>query len=293
MTLEQLRIFAAVAERQHVTEAAQSLGLTQSAASAAIAALEGRYATKLFHRVGRGIVLTEAGAAFLLEARAVLARAAAAEQKLNALSGLKQGTLRVRASQTVGGYWLPRFLVGFRDRFPGIGIEFAIGNTVQVAAAVHDGSADVGFVEGDIEDALLEKRVVAKDQLVLVVGASHPWAARDRVQPADLTSTSWILREKGSGTRAMFEHALALLNIWPASLNIMLELPSNEAVRAAVEYGNAATALSASVVAAGIEAGLLHALKFNLPERAFLALTHQERYLSPSAEAFLGSIAAK
>ena len=79
MTLEQLRIFVAVAERQHVTEAARALNLAQSAASHAIAALEARHDTKLFDRVGRRIELTEAGHIFLAEARAVLARTEAAE----------------------------------------------------------------------------------------------------------------------------------------------------------------------------------------------------------------------
>ena len=81
MTLEQLRIFVAVAERQHVTQAARALNLAQSAASAAIAALEDRYQTALFHRVGRGITLTEAGRLFLVEAKAVLARAESADNK--------------------------------------------------------------------------------------------------------------------------------------------------------------------------------------------------------------------
>ena len=79
MTLEQLRIFVAVAERQHVTAAAASLGLTQSAASSAIASLESQYDIKLFDRIGRGIALTEKGVAFLKEARGVLQRAAEAE----------------------------------------------------------------------------------------------------------------------------------------------------------------------------------------------------------------------
>src|SRR6478736_6212905 len=83
MTLEQLRIFIAVAERQHVTQAASQLNLTQSATSAAIAALETRYGIKLFDRVGRGIVLTQAGRELLGEARGVVARAKAAVQVLN------------------------------------------------------------------------------------------------------------------------------------------------------------------------------------------------------------------
>jgi DNA-binding transcriptional LysR family regulator len=148
MTLEQLRVFVAVAERQHVTRAAASLNLTQSAASAAIAALEARHAAKLFHRVGRGIQLTEAGALFLVEARALLARAEAAELVLAELGGLKRGTLAVQASQTIASYWLPRHLVDFRRAHPGIDIRLAIGNTAQVLSAVNEGAADIGFVEG-------------------------------------------------------------------------------------------------------------------------------------------------
>ena len=127
MTLEQLRIFVAVAERQHVTEAARALNLAQSAASHAIAALEARHDTKLFDRVGRRIELTEAGHIFLAEARAVLARTEAAELALSEFGGLKRGTLSIQASQTIAGYWLPRHLVAFRRAYPQIKIRLAIG----------------------------------------------------------------------------------------------------------------------------------------------------------------------
>jgi len=79
VTLDQLRIFVAVAEWQHVTHAAEALNLAQSAASHAIASLEDRHQTKLFNRIGRHIELTDAGQAFLKEARAVLATVEAAE----------------------------------------------------------------------------------------------------------------------------------------------------------------------------------------------------------------------
>jgi DNA-binding transcriptional LysR family regulator len=104
VTLEQLRVFVAVAERQHVTRAAAVLNLAQSAVSAAIAALEARHGTTLFDRVGRGVELTEAGALFLVEARAVLARVEAAGLILSEQGNLKRGTLTVHASQTIAGY---------------------------------------------------------------------------------------------------------------------------------------------------------------------------------------------
>ena len=122
MTLEQLRIFAAVADKQHVTQASRELHLTQSATSAAIAALEERYGVKLFDRVGRGIVLTHTGRTFLAEARAVLARAHAAEQVLRDLAGLKMGRLVIGVSQTVANYWLPSRLQAFQAAYPGIDV---------------------------------------------------------------------------------------------------------------------------------------------------------------------------
>src|SRR5579872_3720550 len=118
MTLDQLRVFVAVAERQHVTRAAEALNLAQSAASAAIATLEARHGVPLFHRVGRGIELTEAGRMFLVEARAVLGRAAHAELALAEYGGMQRGTLRLVASQTIASYWLPSRLAAFHARHP-------------------------------------------------------------------------------------------------------------------------------------------------------------------------------
>src|SRR5687767_14625337 len=155
MTLEQLRTFVAVAEREHVTQAARALNLTQSATSAAITALETRYATKLFDRIGRRIALTEAGRLFLVEARAVLARAAAAERVLADLADLKRGSLSLAASQTVASYWLPQVVERYRSRYPAIAIAQSIGNTEYVAGRVRDGLADLGFAEGDIDDPAL------------------------------------------------------------------------------------------------------------------------------------------
>jgi DNA-binding transcriptional LysR family regulator len=292
MTLDQLRVFVAVAERQHMTRAAESLNIAQSAASASIAALEGRHGTRLFHRVGRGIELTQAGQAFLIEARAVLARAAAAEHVLSDLGDLSRGTLLVQASQTIASYWLPRHLVAFRRAHPGIDIQLTVGNTAQVAAAIHDGLAELGFVEGAVRDPLLESRKVARDQLLIVVGPDHPWATKAHITAAQLPESDWVLRESGSGTRTVFEAALEAFGVPPASLRVALTLPSNESVRAAVEAGLGATALSASVAAPSIEAGLLRPVGLALPERDFHVLRHTERYRSRPAEALLELIGA-
>jgi DNA-binding transcriptional LysR family regulator len=290
MTLEQLRIFVAVAEKQHVTQAAGELNLTQSATSAAIAALESRYDIKLFDRIGRGVVLTQTGRDFLIEARAVLAHAKAAVQVLDDLAGLKRGSLTIAASQTVGNYWLPGRINAFHAAHPGIDLHLTIANTEQVARAVLQGSADLGFVEGDINDAQLSAKKIDGDSLIVVVGAKHPWVSRAKISPKDLPATSWVLRERGSGTRSMFEAALRQSGIRLSDLRIALELPSNEAVRTAVEAGETATAISDLVVAQSITAKTLHRVRFDLPRRSFYILRHKERHVSRIEQALLKSL---
>ncbi|MCR0984531.1 LysR family transcriptional regulator [Roseomonas populi] len=297
LTLEQLRVFVAVAERQHVTRAAEALHLTQSATSAAIAALESRNGLRLFDRIGRGIALTAAGREFLPEARAVLARAEAAETALADLAGLGRGTLPVHASQTIASYWLPRHLVAFRRAHPGIAVPLAVGNTAQVAAAIRAGTAELGFVEGAVDDPLLLARTVATDQLVIVVAPTHPWARHPPAGLPELAESEWVLREAGSGTRSAFEEALRAAGLDPRALRVALDLPSNESVRGAVEAGLGATALSASVAAPSIEAGLLHRVALDLPapalQRAFQVLHHRDRPPSRAAEALLALLPGK
>lgn len=289
MTLDQLRIFVAVAEREHVTRAARALGLTQSAVSSAIAALEARHDTRLFDRVGRHIELTAAGRLFLDEARAVLARAHAAELMLSELGSLGRGTLNVHASQTIASYWLPAQLVRFREAYPRIEVRLAAGNTETVARAVLEGSADLGFVEGAVKIPALASIEVGADRLVLVVGASHPLARRKRVGLAELAGAAWVVREAGSGTRSEVEAALTAMKLPVHAREIALELPSNEAVRAAVEAGAGVAGLSDLVAAPGLEAGTLRRLDVDMPARPYLALRHRERRLSKAAEALLAS----
>jgi len=285
VTLEQLRVFVAAAEAEHVTRAAQKLNLTQSAASAAIAALEERHGVRLFDRIGRRIALTAAGRAFLGEARAVLARAGAAERALADLAGLRTGELLLGASQTVGSYWLPPRIVAFHALHPGVSLKLRIGNTHDVAAMARAGEIDLGFVEGEVADSALVIEAVADDELV-IVAAPHraDWLAAADARA--LTGASWVARERGSGTREAFEATLTALGVAANERENILELPSNEAVRAAVEAGAGLAVLSRLVADAALKSGALVASPLVLPRRRFYRLRHRERYESLAARAF-------
>lgn len=290
MTLEQLRVFVAVAEREHVTKTALAINMTQSAISAAIAALESHYHTRLFDRVGRRIELTEAGRIFLGEARAVLARAASAESMLADLAGLKRGTVRLAASQTVANYWLPPRMAKFLDQYPEIRLPLAIGNTEQVARAIEAGNADLGFIEGDIDNAMLSIEKIDDDRLILVVPPNHPWAGTPPADWSELAATRWVLREAGSGTRSMFEAALHAHNIRSSAFDIALELPSNEAIISAVSAGAGATVISGLAAAPALHADTIRQVKFPLPARQFFLLHHIERNIGVATAAFRRSV---
>ncbi|MCW0182037.1 MAG: LysR family transcriptional regulator [Zavarzinia sp.] len=284
MTLEQLRIFIAVAEREHVTRAAAALGLTPSAVSAAIAALETRHGVVLFDRIGRGIALTGAGREFLTEARAVLARAEAAEAVLTDLAGLRRGRLCLAASQTIGNYWLPPLMHRYRLAHPGIELRLFIGNSRQVAAQVAEGVVDLGFVEAEVTADELAIETVATDAMLLVASPALAGAV------TDLAALPWVCREPGSGTRAAMEALLMARGIGVGDLS-RLELPSNEAVRGAVEAGAGLAVLSRLVVASALEAGRLMVIDAALPPRAFHALRHRGRHQGLAEAAFRRLIA--
>ena len=148
------------------TRAAEALNQTQSATSAAIAALEERHNLRLFDRIGRRIVLTDAGRDFLGEARAVLARAAIASQRLDDLAGVKRGRLRLAASQTVANYWLPAVIARFRGAHPEIALTVRIGTSDHAARAVEALQADIGIIEGDCQLTTLRVKAVAGLSLI-------------------------------------------------------------------------------------------------------------------------------
>ncbi|MFC7050442.1 LysR substrate-binding domain-containing protein [Emcibacter nanhaiensis] len=289
MTFEQLTIFVAVAERQHLTRAAEDIGLTPSAVSASIKALETFYNVRLFDRVGRGIELSPAGRLFLDEAKATLARANAAEQVLSELGGLRRGRLTLFASQTISSYWLPPRLMQFHQRYPQIELQVTSANTAEVSQAVLEGAADLGFIEGEIDQPALATLPLALDQMVIVVSASHPLGTiTPRNFAGFLMSSSWIMREKGSGTRSQFEVALKNFSLNPDDLEIAFTLPSNEAILSALRDSQCAAALSRLVADPYIRSGELRAIEIELPPRTFMAVRHKERTESPAARELLG-----
>jgi DNA-binding transcriptional LysR family regulator len=291
MTLDQLHIFVEVAERGHVTRAAEALGMSQSAASAAVASLESCYQIKLFDRVGRGIRLTDSGQIFLREARAVLGRASMARMVLQDLAGYPVGPVAIAASQTIATYWLPRRLAAFHSANPRVQLNVVIRNSNEVEIAVVEGQANIGLVEGPTQHPALIRKQIDHDQIVLVVASDQPPIPVDGRGRLDLRAMTWVIRETGSGTRRAFEDLAMREGFSLDDLNISLVLPSNEAVREAIEAGAGATIISRHVVASAVAAGRLIEIPIELPQREYALVRHRERHASPAQEALIAHLA--
>ncbi len=289
MTLDQLRIFVEVAERGHVTRAAKALGMSQSAASAAIASLESNYEIRLFDRVGRGIRLTETGRIFLREARAVLDRASMARSVLQDLAG-HPGPVAIAASQTIAAYWLPRRLADFHTANPRVRFNVVIRNTNEVEAAVVEGEANIGLVEGPTQHPALIRQQIDHDQIVLVVASNQPPLPLNEKGRLDLRAINWVVRETGSGTRRGLEDLAVREGLSVDDLNIFLVLPSNEAVRGAIEAGAGATIISRHVVAPAIAAGKLTEIPIELPQREYALVRHRDRHATRAQEALVAHL---
>jgi DNA-binding transcriptional LysR family regulator len=277
MTLEQLRIFVAVAYIEHFTRAAERLGISQSAVSAAVAALESRYKTLLFDRSHRRVELTPAGNALLLEAKEILARVDLTTRRLEDLANLRIGRVAVAASQTIANYWLPPRLVTLRQSYPGVRVDVWCGNSSEVEKRLARGEADLGIIEHQpSDDAFIVDRLEA-DEIVAVVGSKHDWFGREDVGWHELPLTPWIMREPGSATRTLFEAALTGHCVPAAALDIALVLRSGEAVRSAVIASTCAAVMSSLLSDVSASAGLLRQLRTITITRHFSALLPQGR----------------
>lgn len=290
MTLDQLRVFIKVAECGHMTRAAEALGMSQSAASAAIAALESTYQIKLFDRVGRGIRLTETGRIFSREARAVLDRTSLARAVLQDLAGYPAGPLDIAASQTIATYWLPRRLAAFHAANPRVRLNVMIRNTQEVENAVVEGEVNVGLVEGPTQHPSLIRRQIDRDHIVLVVASDQPPPPVNASGRLDLRAITWVIREAGSGTRRVLEDLAIGEGLSLDDLKIFLVLPSNEAVREAIEAGAGATIISRHVVASAIAAGKLVEIPIELPQREYALVRHRDRHATRAQEALVAHL---
>jgi DNA-binding transcriptional LysR family regulator len=283
-SFRQLEVFLAAARLENVSQAAERLAMSQSAASGALRDLEQQFGIRLFDRVGKRLQLNELGRALQPRAEALLEQARELERSFERHEDL--GRLKVGATLTIGNYLAVALIARFMREQPGARVSLEVANTARIAAAVAAFELDVGLIEGELHDPELEVITWREDELVVFCAPDHALARRRRLTDDDLRAATWILREPGSGTRQTFDRALH--GLLP-ELDILLELQHTEAIKRAVEAGLGLGCLSRITLEDAFAAGTLVPLE--VPQRDFSRhfyfILHREKYRSPGLERWL------
>lgn len=264
--LSAFEVLLGIARTGSLSATGRDLGLTQQAVSARIASLEAQTGVPLVSRTPRGSQLTATGVAVAEWAAKLLAVATQVDTALASLREESRARVKVAASQTIAEQLMPRWLVSLQAAAARLGTSAATvvltaTNSEHAAEAVQDGSADVGFIESPLAPKGLRSKVVAHDQLVVVVAPDHKWAKRTRpVNPIELTQTPLVAREAGSGTRDSLTAALRTALGTVDQTAPALELSSAAAVRAAVRAGAGPAVMSALAVGDDLAMGRLRAV---------------------------------
>jgi len=283
-TLRQIEVFVATAQRGNVTQAGAALGMTQSAASMALADFENQLGARLFDRVGKRLVLNGDGRMLYPRAVEMVERAHELEQ-LFGQDG-RAVDLRLGASSTVGNYLLPQLIGQFRKQRPGSRFALEVGNTRQVMQRVLHFEVDVGFVEGPCMDPDIEPIFWRSDELAICARPDDPLTQPGGATIEALRAAEWILREPGSGTREVVEQ---LLTSQLGDIKLAMELGGTEAIKRAVESGIGISCLPRIALVGAIERGNLVMLDtpFLTLTRALHILLHKQKHRTEGLDSLL------
>ncbi|WP_226663876.1 LysR family transcriptional regulator [Microbulbifer aggregans] len=283
-SLRQLEIFLACAHYQNVSRAAESLNLSQSAASTALKEFEHQFELRLFERTGKRLRLNELGRQLWPQAEELLERAKELERSLLAHDDL--GRLKIGATLTIGNYLAAGIMARYMEQQPGARVELEVANTSAVTQGVLNFELDLGLIEGELNHPDLEMIRWRDDELVVFCAPGHHLATRTQLDDVDLREATWILRETGSGTRQTFERAMS--GLLP-ELNIRLELQHTEAIKRAVEAGLGISCLSRVSLSDAFRRGAL--VELAVPQRdfrrEFYFALHRQKYRSAGIERWL------
>ena len=282
ITLRQLEIFAEVAKTENVSRAAERLAMSQSAASSALVELERQFDSPLFDRIGKSLHLNATGAGLLPLAESLLGQARDLEAYL---AGGRLGPLTVGATLTIGNYLATLVLADYLRQHPDAPAQLHVANTELVIARLLRFECDLALVEGEVSHPELLVEPWLKDELVVFCAPQHPLAATRTADNVLLAAQAWILRERGSGTRGLFDRVIASQL---TRLKLRLELEHTEGIKRAVESGLGIGCLSRLALREAFRRGSLVEVatpQFDLG-RNFYFVRHRQRHESAAMRCF-------
>lgn len=287
MNLNRLIIFNTAAKLLNFTRAAEQLHLTQPGISKHLKELEDEYGVRLFERLGKKLVLTQAGEVLLEATSRAFSLLDSAKVQIDDLGKLTTGRLSIGATRTIGAYLLPDKLVQYRQCYPGVDIRVETAFSRQIIERVLDGSLDVGLVGHVSPDPRLAARVFMVDQLVLIVSPQHAWAkCKKAVRITELIKETLLVSKRESGTWRIIEPLLEKTGVHPPSV---MELGTTEGVKQGVVANIGVAMLSGHVLVGELASGTLKQIPLVGVEqsRSLYLIQHKDRYLSKATQAFV------
>ncbi len=233
LTLRQLHIFEAVATHRSHTQAAKALYMTQPAVSMQIRQLEAQVGLPLFERSGKRMCLTEAGRELLRCSHDIRRQLEETGHVLDELKGLKRGHLSLTMASTAN-YFAPRLLAAFCNRHPGVQVRLSVANRDGLLRALEDNDSDIVIMGKPPAGMPVRDEIFMENPLVVIAAPTHSLCNRSRIPLRELGRHAFIVRERGSGTRAAVERFLARHEI---ELTVSMEMNSSEAIKQAVQAG--------------------------------------------------------
>ena len=261
MTDFRLQVFKTVAERLSFTRAAEELCISQPAVTKHIRELEKQIGGALFVRSSGRIALTEKGELLLKHAREILASYRSMSEAFAETDVSFAGTLRIGASTTVSQYVLPECLARFKKLYPRIRITVFNGNTEQIEAWVASGDVDLGVIEGDATHPSLHYTLFRRDEIVLVTTANNIRFPKEEIALSELVGLPLVLRENGSGTLSVVEHALSAKGIARNALQAEIRLGSTEGIKRYLYSAGIFAFLSIAAVSDELASGRLRVVE--------------------------------
>ena len=283
-TLRQLRTFTEVARRLSFTAAAKALHLTQPAVSMQMRQLEDAAGLPLVEQLGRRIHLTDAGRELLPYAAGISDLLREAEDAMKALQGVGGGELSIAVTSTAK-YFAPRLLAEFRRSHPEARLRLAVSNREAVVRQLTENTVDLAVMGRPPRGLDTEAAPFAKHPIGIIAAPEHPLVGRKRLPLERLAGETFIIRERGSGTRAAMEHVFSERGFKAGET---LEMSSNETIKQAVMAGMGIAFLSMHTIGLELRAGRLALLAVNgLPVmREWYVIHRRGKRLSPAAQAF-------
>jgi DNA-binding transcriptional LysR family regulator len=282
MDFHQLRVFQAAVRTGGFTRAGEALHLSQSTVSQHIKQLEESLGCALFLRVGKRVVVSEAGNVLLQYAERIFRDLKNAEMAVRELGASKRGTVRLGVGPTTLTYRLPHVLADYKRRFPEIELIVLAGTTEFLLQAIKSQNLDLAIVmHSPFPAPGLAITPLGREELVVVVNREHPLARRTTLDPADLASLRFILYEKNTAMQNLIDGYFRQLGVTP---KIIMEVENNEAIKSLVGAGLGASILPLCAVTQQPGAGQLRILRVkDMPLTRELALLTMDAEILPNA----------